>query len=497
MLKRSRGIRSGEAADLRFRPWHDRGGQRAQSLWFNLARAGQDGADERPSLQADIAADVCIVGGGYTGLWTALQLKQSAPDCRIVILEADRCGSGASGRNSGGVSGLWPRLGSLVRLVGEDAAKALVEQNDATGAAIEAACDRFEIDCDLRHRTGAWLATTKWQAGAWKPMFEIAEKIGLDPPYSEIAPGAANDLLGDTPFYGGLTTPMRQLQPAKLAFGLKRVVSELGVEIFERTSVSRITGEADAVKVMAGGATVSAAQVVMAANAWMAHLPEFRDWVMALSSDMVATDPIPAILAERGMTDRLDSTNSRMMINYFGTNAEGRVFLGRGGGSLAFDARLGSRFDSSKKQAQEVIADFRYLYPELADIPVPHYWAGPVDRSPNGLPRIDRLESDARIHYVIGYTGHGVTTSYEAGHMLTAALLGTENRWSDLAGIFNSAQRVKFPAREPIRYLAGNVVRRAVHIKETREVAGKDSPKLIKKVAALAPATIVDTKRKK
>jgi glycine/D-amino acid oxidase-like deaminating enzyme len=289
---------------------------------------------------------------------------------------------------------------------------------------------------------------------------------------------------------------MLKVQPAKLARELRRVALELGVQIYEHSPVRTVEAGAGGPVVRTAAGGVAADQVVLAANVWMAHLPPFKDTVMVVSSDVVATDPIRDVLVERGLDRRPGGTNSSTMISYGGLTPDGRVYLGRGGGTLAFAARVTQRFDYSPSQADEVRRDFRYLYPELFDIEIPHAWSGAVDRSPSGLPRFGKLNGDDRIHYAIGYTGHGVSATSEAGHILASAVLRRDDHWGEVADLYLRAQGGVFPP-EPVRYLAGRVVRKAVAAKDQTERAGREPSRLIKKLAGLAPATIADFGRRR
>jgi glycine/D-amino acid oxidase-like deaminating enzyme len=169
--------------------------------------------------------------------------------------------------------------------------------------------------------------------------------------------------------------------------------------------------------------------------------------------------------------------------------------VGRGGGTLGFAGHVGPAFDFSPKQAAEVEADFRFLYPELRDVPIARAWAGPVDRSTTGLPWFGQLEQDPRVHYAIGYTGHGVGASALGGRILASALLDRRDEWSSLAQCFQRARQGRYPP-EPVRYLAGRVVRAAVARKERAEREGRQPWAIDKSLARLAPATISDFRKR-
>ncbi|MCC7060094.1 MAG: FAD-dependent oxidoreductase [Burkholderiaceae bacterium] len=251
----------------------------------------------------------------------------------------------------------------------------------------------------------------------------------------------------------------------------------------------RISGRTDSLSVYTQQGRVACERLVLAANAWMAHLPEFHPHIAVVSSDIVATDPIPELLARRGMLRRPHGVNSRLMLNYGGITPDGRVYLGRGGGSIAFRGRIDRRFDYCPRQAAEVQADFRYLYPELDDVPITRAWAGPIDRATTGLPWFGRLEACSGVYYGIGYSGHGVGASALGGRILASMLLGKQDDWATVGQCLKRARRGRFPP-EPVRFVGGHAVRAAVVRKEHAEREGRRPTRLDQALAALAPATI-------
>jgi glycine/D-amino acid oxidase-like deaminating enzyme len=474
--------------DYRFRPW--RGPPRIRSLWIDEALARESG--ETPQmLKGDVRADVCIVGGGFAGLWTAIRLREFDSTARIVILEADLCGSGASGRNSGGTGHWWSKLPTLLKALGKDDATFLLNKSVAILDDMADFIAQHGIQCDVRRGSATWTATSPAQMGAWETMLRAADRIGLDPPYTVLTAEELRAQFGSGPYYAGVVEGgALRIQPAFLARGLRKIAREGNVEVFENSPVTRVSSDAAGVSVVTGHGRVLAQQVVLAANAWMAHLPEFRSSVMVVSSDIIATDPIPEVLRERGLANRPGSRNSRLMLNYGGKTPDGRVYLGRGGGTIAYDAHIGPEFDYSPKQSREIEADFRYLYPELRDIPITRGWAGPIDRSTIGLPWFGQLRDD-RIHYAIGFAGHGVSATAIAGRAIAARLVGRSDDWTAAAACLWGARQGSFPP-EPIRYIGGHFVRAAVLRKELAENARRAPSAIDKRLAAFAPATVAD-----
>jgi glycine/D-amino acid oxidase-like deaminating enzyme len=482
--------------DIAFRPWRaPANGERPRSLWVDEALA-KEANEPINVLRGKYDSDVCIIGGGFTGLWTAIRLRQLDPALRVTIVEADRCGTGASGRNSGGIGHWWGKLPTLLRLLGPQDAVRLVHESEQAMRDIRAFVTEHQISCDIRDTPSVWSATAPVQIGAWDIVFRAADKVGLTPPLRPLSQDELKRMFGKGPYLAGVIEDgIMRAQPALLARGLRRVVSNLGVAIFEESPVVSIAADGRRLAVLAEDGTVTAEKIVLAANAWMAHLPEFRPYVMVISSDVVITDPIPDILEKHGLRNRPGGHNSRQMLNYGGITPDGRVYLGRGGGTLAYDAHIGPEFDYSPKRAADAEDDFRFLYPELRDVPIARAWAGPVDRSTTGLPWFGRLVQDDRVHYAIGYTGHGVGASELGGRILASDVLDRRDEWSSLADCFLRARSGRFPP-EPLRYVAGRVVRAAVDRKERADRDGRKPWAIDKSLAKLAPATISDFRKR-
>ena len=484
------------ALDLRMQPWRQPARPLASaSVWLEEAMAAEPDFAPQP-LRGEIRADVCIVGGGFTALWTAIRLKEHAPALDVAIVEAGLCGWGASGRNSGGTGHWWGRLHVLLRLLGRDDGVHLLRASVDILDELRAFVAAHGIDCDLRQETSVWSTTMPNQPGAWVPMFKAAEAVGVTPPHRMLTASELRSYFGHAPYFSGVAEDDAiRLQPARLARGLRRVALQAGVRIHETSPVTRIAGESGAVAVHTDAGCVRAARVLLAANAWMSHLPELRPAIAVTSSEIVATAPIPDELNRRGIRRRPGGTNSRLMLNYGGITPDGRVYLGRGGGSIAWNNRIGPAFDRSPRMLAEVEQDFRYLYPELRDIPIAAAWSGPIDRSPTGLPWFSTLAADPRVHYAIGYSGHGVGATVLAGRVLASQMLGREDAWSDLGCLFLRARSGWYPP-EPVRYLAAVTIRNAVARREEALKQGRAPSRLDTRLAGYALSSLPDRLRR-
>ena len=164
--------------------------------------------------------------------------------------------------------------------------------------------------------------------------------------------------------------------------GLRRVALERGVRIFEHTPATRFTRERP-LDIETPGGTLRAEKLVVATNAWAGALPELRRALVVVSSDIVATPPIPDRLAEIGWTGGEGITDSQMMVAYYRTTDDGRIAFGKGTAGVTYGGRIGDRFDRDQARSAMTAADFRRNYPALADVPIAHDWGGPIDRTPD------------------------------------------------------------------------------------------------------------------
>jgi putative aminophosphonate oxidoreductase len=458
-----------------------------RSLWLHEALAG---ARDAPVLEADERADVCVVGGGYTGLWCALRLKQREPDLDVVLLEADVCGAGPSGRNGGFVLSWWAKFKTLAKRCGVEEALRLGRASAAAVAEIGAFCDEHGIDAHYRHDGWLWTATNPAQQGAWKPTVEALATHG-ERPFVELAPEEVARRAGSACHLAGVFEPTAAtVQPAFLARGLRRVALERGVRIFEHSPVVELERSTPPRARTPRGA-VSAERVVLASGVWIVQVHELRRALVVVSSDIAATEPVPARLEELGLRDGLCISDSRLLVHYYRTTRDGRLAFGKGGGTIAFDGRIGRAFHGPSPHAAAVHASLQTTYPALADVPTPWSWTGPIDRSLDGLPFFGRLGGREDIVYGAGYSGNGVGASYLGGLMLASLALGVDDEWAG-AGLVGT-RGGDFPP-EPLRSLGGRAVRAAVAHKERAEDEGRRPSPLAIALARLAPAGLVPLK---
>jgi len=452
----------------------------AHGYW--LREAG--GAEPVAPAAGDIDADVVVLGGGYTGMWTAWQLHDRA---RVVVLEADVCGHGPSGRNGGFCETLWSNLPDLRERFGDERALAAARASSESVRAIGEWCEAEGVDAWFR-RAGYMMAST--DAG----QDEVIDRIVGASDGEHVVPldaAAVRERCASPRFRRGLFVPDdATVQPARLALGLRRRLLERGVAIHEHSRVRalRVNGPREVVA-ETGSARVRAGAAVLALNAATRGVRPLRSRLSVTSSHIVLTEPVPDVLDEIGWTGGESITDGRLFVHYFRTTPDGRIAFGWGGGRLAFGSRLGGRVEVDPSVAAQVHEHLVAMFPALADRAITHAWGGPIDVSPSHLPQIGTLD-DGPVHYAFGFTGNGVGPSHLAGRVLSVLALGEGDR--TLALVDPSPAYVP---PEPLAWAGGSIVRRALLRAERRLDAGRAPDPLTRAVTAAPRALGIHVSR--
>ncbi len=458
-----------------------------RSLWLEQAYTGSTDA---PGLSGGDHADVAIIGGGYLGLWTAILLKEREPSLDVVIVEKDVCGGGASGRNGGFVLSWWPKLATLVKLAGEREAIELAQASEQAISEIEEACERYHIDAQFVRGGWLWTAATEVQRGAWNPVVELCDRLGVQPFQSLSSEEIARRTGSPVHLEGVFEPSAATVHPGYLVRGLARVAQQLGVRIYENSPMIELDRRRPAVIRTPNGA-LTADIVVLATNAHAAGMRELHRKIVAVTSDMVSTPPIPERLEEIGWTGGECISDSQLQIHYYRTTADGRIAFGKGGWGIAMGGRMGSNFDRDSSRAADVTKGFRRLYPALSDVAIAHDWSGPIDRSPTGIPLFGNLGGRPHILYGVGFSGNGVGPTRLGGRILADLVLGETDGIAGCALV--NGKPGSFPP-DPIRYVGAHVVRTGVAAKERAEAVGKKPSRLANALARLAPAGMIPKK---
>jgi glycine/D-amino acid oxidase-like deaminating enzyme len=452
-------------------------------LWLDQAVAAPPRVDA-PPVSGDVSAEVCIVGGGMLGLWTALRILELRPTADVAVVEAGTCGIGASGRNAGFAMTLWSKAPSLIKRAGTTEAARLAQASEDSVREIEAFCAAEEIECDWRLPGWLWTASSPGQVGSWRSTFETCEELGAKP-FVELSVEEERERLpGANVFGGAFEAVCGAVDPGRLTDGLRRVALARGVRLYENSPVTGIDRTTQ--KVTCEGGTVTARQTVVATNAWLARLPELRRVIVPVSADLIATAPRPDLIEQIWPGEEAYS-NSRTIIDYGRPTPDGRIVFGRGGAEIAYAARIGEGFFRIGARAGQHHTTIASIFPALMEAEVTHAWAGPVDRTTDGLPVLGRLPGST-VLVGGGFSGNGIGPTRLIGKLLASAALGIEDEWS--TSPYMGIPGDRFPP-EPIRYLGGRLIRRAVRDRIEAIDQGKTWSPLTDLIANLAPGGMV------
>ena len=437
--------------------------------WFDEALK-REGEPEVTPLNGHIASDVCIVGGGYTGLWTALMLKEQDPDIKITIIEKELCGYGASGSNGGCVLTLATKYFSLCQFYGRNEARRLVMASEEAVQKIKQYTEEHHIDCDLRIDGAQYIATNEAQVGVMDEVIQALEEEGISS-WVRQPLGKAVEFAGTNEIREAFFSPNAgSVQPALLVRGLVRVAREKGIQIYENTPMNQILPDKARPKVMTPNGSIDAGKVVLAINAWMAS--EFRKFsrsIVVVSSDMAITEPIPDRLEEVGLTHGATICDSRTFVHYFHTTSDGRLLFGKGGNTFSYGSKMLSLFFQASAYSSQLKRALERFFPKFKSAKLEQTWTGGSDRSTTGFPFFGNLDEHPNIHYGFGYSGNGITQSWLGDRILCSLCLGRDDEWSRCG--FVGGPRGYFPP-EPIRWIGSMMVRNAIRRKEAAEDAG-------------------------
>jgi glycine/D-amino acid oxidase-like deaminating enzyme len=432
--------------------------------------------------------DVCVVGGGLTGLWTALHAKLAEPSARVAVLEAGVCGGGASGRNGGFLMSAWSKIASLAKACGPADALTYATAVEKAIPEIGSFCADYRIDAEFDQAGWVWAATNASQVGAWDGTLETLSVFGAEP-FQTLSAAETVAMTGSPTHLAGVFEPLAgTINPGRLVRGLRRIADGLGIVVCEQTAVTGIE-ETPAPTLTTSKGTVRAQTAVLATSAWAASLPKLAEQLVAIASDVVATDPIPGRLDALGLKRGISISDSRRAVHYYRVSQDGRMIFGKGGGGVARSRTIGGRFEESSSRAVEVRRQMRRIYPTLWDIPAPYAWRGAVDYALSGLPFIGTLPGHERVLIGAGFSGNGLTPSYVAGrHLASLALERGGEAVPEGLGVLPSR---RLPP-EPLLFIGGEIVRRAVECRERSEDQERKPSRVTKVVASLDPTSFVD-----
>lgn len=435
-----------------------------------LEEAG--GVAPAASLEGDLRADVVVVGGGFTGMWAAWQVKALAPEAKVVLLEAGACGRGPSGRNGGFCNVMWFSLPNMRARWGDSAALAVARAAEGAVEEIGSFCEAQGVDAWFRHGGYLQVSTAAAHDGAWDEALAACRELGATNAIHELSPAEVEARCASPRFRGGAFYPgAATVQPARLALGLRDRLRAVGVGVYEFSPVRRLLDGPSGVEALTpvGSVRANAAVLAVGGAAKSPHGP-LRNALTVTSSHIVLTEPVPDLLEEIGWTSGECITDSRTLIDYFRTTPDGRILFGWGGGRIAMGARLSGRTELDPEVVSLAARHLRACFPGIEGRRLTHAWGGPIDASPTHLPMVVPLPG-GRSFVAAGYTGNGVGPSQMVGRALASLALDHRDEFSRLAFVDPSPPHVP---PEPFHWIGGEAIRRALMRKEEAELAGAD-----------------------
>jgi glycine/D-amino acid oxidase-like deaminating enzyme len=427
------------------------------SLWWSTL---PDPVTPRAALDTHLDVDVAIVGGGFTGLWTARELMRRDPTLRVVVLEQSVCGFGASGRNGGWASALYPLSDhAVISRHGREAFLHLREQLQNGVVALGDAIASDGIDAKYVHGGTMTFARSELQSQRLQRYVRDAHELGYsssDLAWLDADQAAERGRVSDN--YGATYSPhCARIHPARLVRGLADVNERLGVAIFENSTVTRIVGARpghDAEAVTAAG-SVHARFVVRATEGFTPNFPHQRRAVAPLFSLMIASEPQSHdFWDEAGFAQYETFADDRHLIIYGQRTSDDRIAFGGRGAPYHFGSTVEPRFDESPKVFTLLEATLRELFPHLEG-GVSHRWGGPLAMARDQSPSVV-VDYQSGLASAGGYTGDGVVMSYVAANALADLLAAP-----DVATAFTTLpfvqHRSKRWAVEPLRWLSINI----------------------------------------
>jgi len=394
------------------------------------------GIEDRPALEDELTADVCVIGGGFTGLSAALNLAELGMD--VVLLEAERIGFGASGR-CGGLIGSGQRMDVLEaeKMFGIERSKQLWHFAELAKEEIRKRVAKHDIHCDLQK--GQFVGVHKKRYLGWARELADALTERYEYPFCR-ALGAeeAREYIATDNFFEGFYDPEAMtIHPLNYSLGLARAATSAGVRIFENSRVVNYSN-ADPALVRTDKGSVRASHVVLACNGYLENLePRTAGKIMPINNFMIATESLGEERARDLISGRFGVHDTRFVVNYFRLSDDHRLLFG-GGESY----RPGFPRDIS----QFVRPYMLKLFPQLKGVTIDYAWGGTLSVTVNRLPHVGRLEPN--VWFGQGYSGHGISTASFAGKVIAEAIAGVAGRFDALASLPTHA----FPGGTLLRY---------------------------------------------
>ncbi len=430
---------------------------------------------ETIALAGDAEADVAVVGAGFTGLWTALFLKELEPAFSVCVIEKSVAGYGASGRNAGIVGETIDHSHELaIAHFGLDEARELARIGRENLDEMERFLRGHSIDAGFERPGQLNVALTPAHVASLEDSLLAAERVGSEG-WRILSRDETRAELASPLYLGAIAAPRNALvDPVRLVEGLKAQASRRGVSVYEGAAVSGFRFPADRVVVETTGGNVRARRVVLATNAYSHQLfPGLAIRFLPLYDYILVSEPLTAEQrATIGWKGRQGIVDARTFFNYYRLTADDRILWGTSEAAYYPGNRVDASCDHSTKHYADLRASFRRHFPQLSNLEFPFAWGGPIASTTRLTPFFGTIAG--RLSYGLGYTGHGIGSTRVAGKILAHLALDRKSPLLDLSMV----KRKPFPfPPEPLRRLAVSAVTRSL-----RRVDAGAKPGLMLKV---------------
>jgi gamma-glutamylputrescine oxidase len=393
---------------------------------------------DHPALHGEIKTGVCIIGGGFSGLNTAIELAERG--LKVVLLEAHKIGWGASGRNGGQlIRGVGHDVDQFSNIIGEDGVRQLKLMGLEAVEIVRERVNKYQIDCDL-----TWgycdLANKPKEFEGFAKDAEELRSLGYRHPLELIEAGNLRSVIG-SPNYAGAMLDMGSghLHPLNLALGEAAIAQSLGVQVFEHSAATRLEYGSE-VNIHTAQGRVRASTLVLGCNAYLNALDEeLSGKVLPAGSYVIATEPLSEALTSQLIPRNTAMCDQRVAVDYFRLSADRRLLFG---GACHYSGRDPS--DIAAYMQPKMLK----VFPQLKDVKIDFQWGGMIGIGANRLPQIGRLHTHPNVFYAQAYAGHGLNATHLAGKLLAEAISGQHSGGFEL---FAKVPHMTFPGGKHLR----------------------------------------------
>ncbi|EPQ6151407.1 NAD(P)/FAD-dependent oxidoreductase [Acinetobacter baumannii] len=407
--------------------------------------------DERPSLNTEIDADVVIIGAGYTGLWTAYYLLKTSPSLRVVILEREYAGFGASGRNGGWASAIFPiSLSKVAKNSSHQSALFLQQVMNETVDEIGQILQLEGIDANYSKDGFLSIARTQAQLQRAKSSVKASKDFGLPDQWYFLDAKATKSKINVANALGAIYTPhCAVIHPGKLVRGLAKTVEKLGAKIYEKSAVTKINSG----QVTTLNGIVKAPIIVKATESYSCQLDGYKRSIIPLYSLVLATEPIPvSVRNDLKLNHRLAFNDMRHLRVYAQMTADGRLIFGGRGAPYHYGSTISPEFDLVDNVHESIRSTINDFFPTLRSLKITHRWGGALGVARDWSPSVG-FDPNTGIAWGGHYVGDGVAMSNLSGRILKNLILNIQEPINKLP-IVNHASPLWEP--EPLRWMGIN-----------------------------------------